>query len=238
VCAALSEAHANGIIHRDLKPANIHLEAGDRVRVLDFGIATIMSDGELDDGDLTAIGTMVGTFDYMPVEQMIGGSCDARSDVFTLGVVMYEVITGTRPYGDATTPAARLSALLGGTPAPISTRAPVPADLDRIVARCIAREPDERYQSARELAEDLARLPTVDRRPRMLPATTLPGIVPPKPRPNQAWPRLADGTSPIQNKPRSGRASGATPRARWRAIAWLMMVVTLSALVGVLVARG
>ena len=150
VCSSLAEAHELGIVHRDLKPANIHIEqrAGERdyVKVLDFGIAKLR-DGEPVD-DVTHVGQMVGTFDYMAAEQM-GGNCMPQSDVFALGVVMFEMIAGSRPFASATTPAEMLTAQLQTTP-PLLVG--VPPLLAALVARCLSREPSARYANAFELA--------------------------------------------------------------------------------------
>jgi serine/threonine protein kinase len=156
VCSSLSEAHALGIVHRDLKPANIHLEDHDSVKVLDFGIAKIIR-GEtgIDASDLTQAGHMIGTFDYMPPEQMVGGECTGQTDIFTLGVVMYEMITGVRPFGDHESATAMLAALLSRTPKPLGKYAEVPPELDRIVLHCLARKPENRYLSIDDLAIDL-----------------------------------------------------------------------------------
>jgi serine/threonine protein kinase len=210
VCCSLAEAHALGIVHRDLKPANIHIEERpnerDYVKVLDFGIAKLR-DGSFVD-DVTHVGQMVGTFDYMAPEQM-AGTCMPQSDVFTLGIVMYEMISGTRPFGPANNPAMMLAALLGTTPPPLTR---VPVQLTKVVARCLERDPNDRYASAIELAAALAELgerleheaPTVpardvelegatlvDRPMRTEAArTTMPGVIPSRP----SIPRLAAGT--------------------------------------------
>ena len=213
VCCSLAEAHALGIVHRDLKPANIHIEQrrGEReyAKVLDFGIAKLRDDSFAD--DVTHVGQMVGTFDYMAPEQMTG-TCMPQSDVFALGIVMYEMISGARPFGVANGPAAMLAALLGSTPPPL---AQVPPLLTKIVARCLERDPRARYSSASELEAELATLgqqvdheaPTVPVRELMLdgatlvdrpihrpvteaPRTTLPGVIPSRP----SIPRLAAGT--------------------------------------------
>src|SRR5262245_50357128 len=160
VCSSLREAHAVGIVHRDLKPANIHLERSslgvDYVKVLDFGIAKMVDTVE-PNRDLTLAGQMIGTFDYMPPEQMIGGMTTGKSDVFTLGVVIYEMIAGERPYGDAVGPASRLMTLLGTTPTPLRQRADVPAALEHIVMRAIERDPEVRPDIF-QLDEELARV--------------------------------------------------------------------------------
>ena len=162
VCSSLAEAHALGIVHRDLKPANIHLEErGDErdfVKVLDFGIAKVIQHDSLENGELTHAGQMIGTFDYMPPEQMVGGECTGQSDIFTLGIVMYEMISGARPFGNATTAASMLAAMLTTTPDPLSSRTDAPPELDRILERCLAHKPEDRFADVGELAAELDRL--------------------------------------------------------------------------------
>jgi len=157
VCSSLTEAHALGIIHRDLKPTNIHLEPiapdEDHVKVLDFGIAKIVQDSDIDSSELTHAGQMIGTLDYMSPEQMVGGECQATSDIYTLGVVMYEMISGHKPFDDANSAAAALAAVLTTTPAKLTETGGVPGDVDRLVRRCIERQHTDRFQSATELAE-------------------------------------------------------------------------------------
>jgi serine/threonine-protein kinase len=140
VCSSLRELHAMGFVHRDLKPSNIHLEDGDFVKVLDFGIAKQI-DTEHTGTDLTAVGQVVGTFDYMPPEQLLGTACSANSDVFTLGVVIYEMIAGYRPFTGGTGAAGNLMAILGDDPAALLD---VPPELSRIVMQALEREPADR----------------------------------------------------------------------------------------------
>jgi serine/threonine-protein kinase len=162
VCDSLGEAHSLGIIHRDLKPMNIHLElrgGGGFVKVLDFGIAKIIQGSALEAADLTHGGQMIGTFDYMPPEQMVGGELSGQSDLFTLGIVMYEMITGELPFGAQPTAAKMLASIVATKPKPPSTRvAEIPGEFDRIILRCLARKPQDRYASAGDLATDLDRL--------------------------------------------------------------------------------
>jgi eukaryotic-like serine/threonine-protein kinase len=146
VCSSLAEAHAQGIVHRDLKPANIHLEGEHRdfVKVLDFGIAKIVG-GALDNSDLTSAGQMIGTFDYMPPEQMVGGETTGKSDIYALGIVMYELLVGQRPFGDLPTAASMLAAMLSTIPrSPAQRRVSLPRELDRAIMRCLAQKPEER----------------------------------------------------------------------------------------------
>jgi serine/threonine protein kinase len=178
VLGSLAEAHALGIVHRDLKPANIHLEPApepDYVKVLDFGIAKLMSGSTIDDGsELTRVGTAVGTLDYMSPEQLVGGACDGRTDIYTLGVVMYEMITGQRPFADASGPTSLITALFTRTPTPPSVVANVPASLDAVILKCLEREAADRYADVDELRTAIDRL-LVSSIARI---TTLPGHVP------------------------------------------------------------
>ena len=162
VCSSLAEAHALGVVHRDLKPDNIHVEqrgGAELVKVIDFGIVKIAPGSAIDDGqELTSAGHMIGTYDYMSPEQLVGGACEAASDIYSLGVVLYEMLTGERPFSRLSSPAAMMTALLLQTPQPPSVFAAIPPALDRIVMRCLEREPQQRFASALELAAALARL--------------------------------------------------------------------------------
>jgi serine/threonine-protein kinase len=156
VCSALAEAHELGIVHRDLKPANIYLTSADVVKLLDFGIAKVTG-SEVDDGaDLTRMGQTIGTLEYMAPEQIIGGTCEPRSDIYQLGVLMFEMITGRRPFADATEPTAMITALLTLTPPSVSSmfcHSCLPMELDALIQRCLEREPEHRFKNVRELVE-------------------------------------------------------------------------------------
>ncbi len=158
VCSALAEAHDLGIVHRDLKPANIYLTSGDVVKLLDFGIAKVTG-SELDDGaDLTRLGQTIGTLEYMAPEQIIGGSCGPRSDIFQLGVLMFEMITGRRPFADAVEPTAMITALLTRTAPPVSSmfcHSCLPPELDALIQRCLEREPEHRFANVREVVDTI-----------------------------------------------------------------------------------
>ena len=161
---ALDKAHRQGIVHRDLKPANIMLtKTGSKL--LDFGLAKFRPRaGPISMSGMTrmatsapetAQGTILGTVHYMAPEQVEGREADARSDIWALGVVIYEMATGTRPFkGD--TPASVISAILKDDPPSISTLQPlIPPVLDRILSVCLAKDPDDRWQSARDLTTQL-----------------------------------------------------------------------------------
>ncbi len=205
VCSSLSEAHALGIIHRDLKPANIHLEHRngnpDFVKVLDFGIAKIIADGGLDATELTQAGQMIGTFDYMAPEQMVGGQCTPATDIYTLGIVLYEMVTGRRPFAGASSPTAMLAALLTENPPALDVPG-VPPELERILFKCLEREPQNRYETADELAADLDRLvPSATATVKLMtPAPILADeetvVAQPRPRPASQPPRAKRDSSP------------------------------------------
>ncbi len=163
VADALDKAHRAGIVHRDLKPGNIMLTPTG-AKLLDFGLAKPAPAGLVSGATLTAVapttpvtqeGTIVGTFQYMSPEQVEGKEVDGRSDVFSLGAVLYEMVTGTRAF-EGKSQLSVASAILEKEPAPISTVKPMtPPALEHAVKRCLAKPPDERWQSASDLASVL-----------------------------------------------------------------------------------
>lgn len=149
----LSRAHQLGIIHRDIKPANVVIDSEHRARILDFGLAAVEGAEAL-----TKSGSTLGTIMYMSPEQAQGKKVDSRSDVFSLGVVLYELITGQAPFkreGDAAT----LQAIISDTPEPLARfRAQVPDELQRIVSKLIEKNVDLRYQTTSDAIADLKKL--------------------------------------------------------------------------------
>jgi serine/threonine protein kinase/tetratricopeptide (TPR) repeat protein len=149
VCLALEAAHAEGVVHRDLKPQNIMIDKQGRVAVMDFGIARSMEGGS------TQTGALMGTPEYMSPEQVMGEHVDQRSDLFTLGVIFYELLVGSMPYKADTVQAAMFKRTRERPKSPIEVDATVPKPLSDITAKCLEMDPANRYQTAAEIREDL-----------------------------------------------------------------------------------
>ena len=163
ICDGLEKAHRSGVVHRDLKPGNVMLtKAG--AKLMDFGLAKAVSQADLPPSALTATlvspaanrpltaqGTIVGTFQYMAPEQIEGKDADARSDIFALGAVLYEMAAGKRAFAGKTT-ASVVAAILASEPQPISAVQPMaPAALDQVIRICLAKDPGERWQSVHDV---------------------------------------------------------------------------------------
>jgi TolB-like protein/Flp pilus assembly protein TadD len=158
IARGLAAAHAVGIVHRDVKPENVMVRRDGLVKVLDFGVAKSPPRPLTDPGMGTNPGELIGTVGYMSPEQARGLPVDARTDVWSLGVVLYELATGESPFPGAT-PTDRLAAILEREPEPPSRRRPgLPATLDRVIARALAKDAAGRHADAAELAADLERL--------------------------------------------------------------------------------
>jgi serine/threonine protein kinase len=163
VAEALSAAHAAGIVHRDLKPSNIIVTPAGQVKILDFGLALVSSpsieaSGITREALVTAAGATIGTPAYMSPEQARGRIVDARSDLWSFGVVLYELATAVRPF-DGATSAVVFEELLDKTPVPVRMRNPkVPPDLERVITRLLEKDRETRYQSAADVRADLKRI--------------------------------------------------------------------------------
>jgi len=158
---AVAAAHAKGITHRDLKPANVMVNLEGQVKVLDFGLAKLAEETvapqmtQMPTEALTQEGLVIGTIPYMSPEQVEGKAVDRRTDIFSLGVLFYEMVTGERPFHGDTSPAL-MSSILKDVPLPIvDVRADLPRHLGRILKRCLEKNPQQRYSSATDLAYEL-----------------------------------------------------------------------------------
>jgi eukaryotic-like serine/threonine-protein kinase len=149
--SALDYAHKQGIVHRDVKPANLLIEPGGRVKLTDFGVARIQDSGEA----TRTQGSMVGTLKYMSPEQVQGQKIDSRADLFSVGVVLYQLLTDKRPF-DGDNDFSIIHQIIGHTPAPPSSfNARLPSAIDAVVARALAKDRDQRFATARDFATAL-----------------------------------------------------------------------------------
>ena len=230
VAEALDHAHRHGLVHRDIKPANVLVPPDGQIKVTDFGIAKATGDE-----DLTRTGTVVGTARYLAPEQVSGDPVDGRADVYALGLVFYEMLTGTLPFtgeSEVTTAMARLTR----APEPVrALRADVPPTIDAIVSRCLALDPDDRFPSAGALLDALE----PDREP---PSGSLPAV----PRMREPVPGSTDQTVGVDRTPTSAAppptpsptapstppAARARRRRRWpRAVVALLVLAAIGAVV-------
>ncbi|MDJ0762001.1 MAG: protein kinase [Myxococcota bacterium] len=177
IAGAMRTAHDAGIVHRDLKPHNVMITEDDHIKILDFGIAKLNPVADFDLGQetmktaLTGQGHVIGTLAYMSPEQAIGDPVDKRSDIFSLGIVLYEMLAGRRPF-EADSDTSLMHQLHFDMPEPLTQiREDVPEGVDKIIQTALAKRPQDRYQSMEHLASDLEAL-SVDRK-----------FIPPKPRP-------------------------------------------------------
>jgi len=152
ILSALRFAHRHGIVHRDIKPHNVLVDAEGRVKVTDFGIARAGT------SQMTETGSIVGTAQYLSPEQARGGEVDQRSDLYSLGVVLYELLTGKTPFEGDTPVEVAMKHLSNAPKPPSELRKDIPPELDMVVLRALAKDPNDRYQSADEMEGDLDRV--------------------------------------------------------------------------------
>jgi len=149
ICSALDHAHRNKVVHRDIKPANIMILQNGLVKVTDFGIAKMMDMG------MTQAGQILGTPNYMSPEQVKGRQIDGRSDIFSMGVILYELVTGEKPFGGQNITTVIYKIINENPIPPRELDASIHAGLSYVISRALAKNPDERYQTCKELADDL-----------------------------------------------------------------------------------
>ncbi len=215
VADALDFAHRHNVVHRDIKPANIMIEGGDRVKVTDFGIAKVTDSAD----HLTQTGSLLGTPSYMSPEQARGSELDGRSDLFAVGCILYEMITGKKAFrGESIT--GLIFKIITEEPPPLRAEDPdIPDEMIRIIAKCLAKQPGQRYQAGRELADDLLALSRPGSSPtlRQTDVATAPGSWPPRAAasaPTISTPPTVAGTAPtrqIAPAPGGGKAVPAAP---------------------------
>jgi serine/threonine-protein kinase len=222
VAGALAFAHSNGVIHRDVKPGNVLMDANGQVKVADFGIARAVGD---QDG-LTKTGAVMGTATYFSPEQAQGYGVDARSDIYSLGVVLYEMVTGKPPFAGENPVAIAYQHVREDPVPPRQINRSVPPSLEAIILQAMAKDPARRYQSADDMRDDLARF--------LAGRSVL--AVPPPPDPPIAATRLQSTVAGTQVLP---RATGphpipVEPARERRTGAWIAVLVLMLAVLGAL----
>jgi serine/threonine-protein kinase len=229
VAEALDYAHAQGIVHRDIKPSNIIVTPEGRAKIADFGIA------KLSVAQLTTPGQILGTPSYMSPEQLSGGAVDGRSDLFALGVILYWMLTGDKPFPGDTTTAVSFK-IVYKDPVPVTQLNPsLPPTLDPVMDQALAKNPDRRYQRGKEFAQDLD-----DLRHRRPPRSLLAGprvrateqtLAPPRPAAAPVTPAAVLAPRPPTTTV-AAQPVPAQPQGRWLAATAALLVLTLGGLGG------
>ncbi len=213
VADALDAAHRAGLVHRDVKPANVLVPPSGPVKVTDFGIAKAAG---VD--DLTRTGTVMGTARYLAPEQVHAHTIDARTDIYALGLLLFEMLCGHPPFGGESDVATAVARLTTSAPAIRTERPDVPLPLDDLVHRCLARRPEARPATAGEVRDDLVRIGSGERAP-ATPAR------PPVPAAAATHPRTAPAPAPV--------TATAAPRRRGSGFWWAFLVVVVAIAAGV-----
>ncbi len=241
VGSALKYAHRLGMVHRDVKPANVMIDKQGNVILTDFGIAKIFSGGGAT--QLTATGAMVGTPSYMAPEQGMGQPGDERSDIYSLGVMLYQLVTGRLPYEADTPLAVVLKHINEALPMPRQANPEVSEPIERVILKAMAKNPDDRYQHVGEMLNDLKRAtgmtldetPTDTMRSRALPAGATSvgtGAITPFPTSARAAPSTVVGkpSTPTVVTPTPAPAVPVAPARRAGLSAWIIVLIVLAVL--------